>query len=645
MHFIASSHCTPYTVVRNSSFTAINSSSAPERLVSQPPRALSAQYEPTASPLRQMILEASEALADLPKKRRKRSRRKSQLEEEDFESRTQNSKKKQRKQSQASTITDAASFASTKEETAALEAPSKDERQAVNADRLLISQATLNKLGAFRFRRHALDAQNKTDKAKRHDQGLSTLFSEDTELIAPVQGPEKIEEDDACYDIHNSFLVEENEVETDENTMIEDDPSATFHISEESEPPHVIIPQNSDIRGIEGAESEASDLSSSVDEFPMDKDILEEATHQVQNLDRQMYRDDEDAGPSRNTWPMKRWTMGSQWVADTSDPYTDETLLVEVDATKEHSDEDEPGTHFGACGNVPITPPPRQRQMQEPNLTYATSSSFQEDQLSSLGFQPVSLDSPVKLSKLPQSTTEMTSTTPGRESTTAPLSPFKAPKPSKPPTVRRNSTIPAAVSSLYSNPRSANSSCQHSAPDNSNRPLSAFLRPPFPDPLSQYSTLSSATPTSRLLICFRTAEILKAVASASSQETVMLYLEVYCRVILSTRSGTTQQFTFADIFLPDTCPLISGTYEGWKGSELWEHDTAAFLEDLPKMARAIITPVLVRNGSNSVEAEMEKGVAKGKWFGKREKALEVKVQNIWEASWEDVRWARGIVEA
>jgi hypothetical protein len=103
-----------------------------------------------------------------------------------------------------------------------------------------------------------------------------------------------------------------------------------------------------------------------------------------------------------------------------------------------------------------------------------------------------------------------------------------------------------------------------------------------------------------------------------------MLIELYAKVLSSHREGVTQFFMFADLFHEARPPFLKGTCECWKGSELWEYDCRKFLAC----------------EGNPGEKKLCRAMGKMKREGKEWKFV---VLNIWEATWEDVEYVRGIV--
>ena len=145
-----------------------------------------------------------------------------------------------------------------------------------------------------------------------------------------------------------------------------------------------------------------------------------------------------------------------------------------------------------------------------------------------------------------------------------------------------------------------------------------FLRSPFPTPILDRSPILGLTNRTVLRVCFRIGEALNAACQASRNYTDAI-IELYARVIESSREGYKQIFSFADLFT-DNPPYLKGVYGMWKGVGLWDQDSAVFIgvQGQGKMCR-----VLGR-------IKREKG-----------KAYEMNVLSIWGCGWEDVGIAKG----
>ncbi|KAI9769076.1 MAG: hypothetical protein M1840_004427 [Geoglossum simile] len=146
-----------------------------------------------------------------------------------------------------------------------------------------------------------------------------------------------------------------------------------------------------------------------------------------------------------------------------------------------------------------------------------------------------------------------------------------------------------------------------------------FVRPLFPKQVQDRSPIVGLSSKAFLRTCFRVGEALRAGSYAGhwGQDAI---IELYARVVFSSRDEWKQHFQFADLF-HDRPPLLTGTYEIFHGVDLWERDSGRFLTEdgKDKMCRCIGR--MKRVGGN--------------W--------KLVVLNIWEATWDDVSWVKGIV--
>lgn len=156
-----------------------------------------------------------------------------------------------------------------------------------------------------------------------------------------------------------------------------------------------------------------------------------------------------------------------------------------------------------------------------------------------------------------------------------------------------------------------------------------IIRPPFPKPIHDRSPLIGVSASLVLKTCFRVGECLNTgctfARNSNTQSSDTILLELYAKVVSSHRddNGVTQHFVLADLFHEKRGPFLNATCETWKGSELWEYDCGRFLfadsSDEKQICRAVGR--MKREG--------------GKW--------RFVVLNIWEATWEDVEFVRGII--
>ena len=151
-----------------------------------------------------------------------------------------------------------------------------------------------------------------------------------------------------------------------------------------------------------------------------------------------------------------------------------------------------------------------------------------------------------------------------------------------------------------------------------------FVRPLFPKSVRDRSPIIGLTSQTVLRTCFRIGEALNAAAIASRSSTEAI-IELYARVLHSERQhgSVSQCFQFSDLFTADKPPYLSGSYDLWKSSDLWEHDSKAFLGlgGQGKIARVVGRIKRNRQGLG----------------------CKMTVLSIWEANWEDIGWVKGIV--
>lgn len=145
-----------------------------------------------------------------------------------------------------------------------------------------------------------------------------------------------------------------------------------------------------------------------------------------------------------------------------------------------------------------------------------------------------------------------------------------------------------------------------------------IVRPAFPTPVRDRSPIIGLSSMTLLKTCFRIGEAINqgCQAARSGQRVV---IELNARVLYSRRTDTKQYFTFCDLF-HTKAPYINAVYDAaiWKSVQLFEYDGRDLLQT-GKICRCIGT--MKRDGKEWIMA----------------------VLNIWEASWDDIRWVEGIV--
>ncbi|KAJ8116041.1 hypothetical protein OPT61_g2457 [Boeremia exigua] len=146
------------------------------------------------------------------------------------------------------------------------------------------------------------------------------------------------------------------------------------------------------------------------------------------------------------------------------------------------------------------------------------------------------------------------------------------------------------------------------------------VRPTFPAALRERSPIIGMSSNSLLRTCFRIGEAINQSCQAVTTGNNIL-IELYARVLNSERDNLQQRFTFCDLFHVKL-PHIQATYAAaiWKSVRLFEYDSARLLQP-GRICRCIGT--LKRNG----------------------KEWTMSVLNIWEATWDDIEWVMGIIEA
>ena len=147
-----------------------------------------------------------------------------------------------------------------------------------------------------------------------------------------------------------------------------------------------------------------------------------------------------------------------------------------------------------------------------------------------------------------------------------------------------------------------------------------FVRKPFPRPILDQSPIHGLVNNTVLRTVFRVGEALNA-ASTASNSNVDAVVELYARVIQSSRMDYKQHFFFTDLFT-DHPPYLRGTYGLWKDAAVWEQDSGVFLgeEGKGKVCRVI-----------------------GRIWKGSSRAVQMNILSIWQCSYEDVGIAKGLV--
>ncbi|KAK1053677.1 hypothetical protein LTR74_016183 [Friedmanniomyces endolithicus] len=142
-----------------------------------------------------------------------------------------------------------------------------------------------------------------------------------------------------------------------------------------------------------------------------------------------------------------------------------------------------------------------------------------------------------------------------------------------------------------------------------------IVRTAFPASVLDRSPLFGATNTTTLRVCFRVGEALNAGCLAVRSNNDVL-LELYARVMESRREekpGRHQHLVFHDLY-HDKPPYLTGTYDLWDQSRLWELDSRVFLKPREE---GITCRAIARMKRDGVKWKLE-------------------ILSIWETSREDV---------
>lgn len=244
----------------------------------------------------------------------------------------------------------------------------------------------------------------------------------------------------------------------------------------------------------------------------------------------------------------------------------------------------------------------------EPNRARTSQGSencFDDHDLDD-GLIDLTVDEP----KCPQGTSPVTPAKP-------PLSPKLQWLPPKTYTPAQSSKVPVSLTDD-----------SHLVPVNFSGNTLPFIRPPFPKAIRDRSPILGLSNRTVLRTCFRVGEALNA-AAVASRTNVDAIIELYARIITSSREasgGYKQFFQFGDVFT-DKPPYLNGTYTFWKGVDLWNNDSKNFLgeEGRGKMARVL---------GRIKRKERVQGQGP---------EVEMAVLSVWEADWEDVGTAKGVV--
>lgn len=145
-----------------------------------------------------------------------------------------------------------------------------------------------------------------------------------------------------------------------------------------------------------------------------------------------------------------------------------------------------------------------------------------------------------------------------------------------------------------------------------------IVRPLFPAAVRDRSPIIGLSSNTLLKTCFRVGEAMNQSNQALKSGQNVIF-ELYARILESDRTETQQTFTFCDIFHARP-PYIKANYHAaiWKSVPLFEYDGRRLLQK-GRMCRTIGTMKRI------------------------DKQWVLTVLNIWEATWEDIKWVEGIV--
>ena len=335
----------------------------------------------------------------------------------------------------------------------------------------------------------------------------------------------------------------------------------------------------------------------SKDEFPMDDECLEEMMQTMAS-------------------PAKEETSGLDWRRqDLSDdvlwseviPDSDEAIIYNENTTIVMSD----------VIDVPSSPP---RNSQSPGiLSHVSGNTSPHRARLSQGSENCFNDH-----DLDDGLTDLVVDESKSLQLTSPVTPEKRSLSPKlqwlPPKTYRPSKMSQIPVSLTDDP--------HVVPANVNNDVLPFIRPPFPKAVRDRSPILGLNNRTVLRVCFRIGEALNA-AAVASRANVDAVIELYARVASSSREangGYKQSFQFADLFT-DKPPCLSGTYTLWKGVALWDNDSKELVGEPGggKMVRVL---------GRIKRKQPVQGQGPG---------VEMVVLSIWEADWEEVEVAKGVI--
>jgi hypothetical protein len=147
-----------------------------------------------------------------------------------------------------------------------------------------------------------------------------------------------------------------------------------------------------------------------------------------------------------------------------------------------------------------------------------------------------------------------------------------------------------------------------------------IVRSAFPNAVRDRSPIIGLSSNMLLRTCFRIGEAINQAHQSSKSGKTVLF-ELYARILYSERDDTKQYFTFCDLFHGKP-PYVKATYAAgiWKPVQLFSYDCQRLLRQ-GRICRC--TGTMKRDG----------------------KEWTMTVSNIWEATWDDIKWVEGIVDS
>lgn len=147
-----------------------------------------------------------------------------------------------------------------------------------------------------------------------------------------------------------------------------------------------------------------------------------------------------------------------------------------------------------------------------------------------------------------------------------------------------------------------------------------IVRSAFPPIVNDRSPIIGLSSSAILRTCFRIGEAISQAhqASKSGRNAV---IELYARILDSERGNDQQSFTFCDIFHARQ-PFVKATFQCkiWKPVQLFSYDSQRLLQP-GRICRCI-----------------------GK-LDRLENEWVMRVMNVWEATWEDIKWVEGVIDS